>query len=72
MTLQIIFSVDVFLQVLSSSGKAEALTESHRPYGSSKASLQEIRRVREAGGWVCFHGPKIYQDFFRLSALWKF
>ncbi|GLU12045.1 hypothetical protein SLE2022_287540 [Rubroshorea leprosula] len=38
--------------VLSCSGKPEVLTESHRPYGSSKASLQEIRRVREAGGWI--------------------
>ncbi|GLU21280.1 hypothetical protein SLE2022_374260 [Rubroshorea leprosula] len=38
--------------VLSGSGKAEALTESHRPYGSNKGSLQEIRRIREASGWL--------------------
>ncbi|KAK4795689.1 hypothetical protein SAY86_028015 [Trapa natans] len=38
--------------VLSRSGKAEVLTDPHRPYGSSKISLNEIRRIREAGGWV--------------------
>ncbi|GAV89093.1 PP2C domain-containing protein [Cephalotus follicularis] len=38
--------------VLSRSGKAEVLTDSHRPYGSNKASLQEIKRIREAGGWI--------------------
>ncbi|KAJ9174282.1 hypothetical protein P3X46_017321 [Hevea brasiliensis] len=38
--------------VLSRSGKAEVLTDSHRPIGSNKASLQEIRRIREAGGWI--------------------
>ncbi|XP_010267538.1 PREDICTED: protein phosphatase 2C 57 [Nelumbo nucifera] len=38
--------------VLSRSGKAEVLTSSHRPYGSNKVSLQEIRRIREAGGWI--------------------
>ncbi|XP_042480067.1 protein phosphatase 2C 57-like [Macadamia integrifolia] len=38
--------------VLSSSGKAELLTSSHRPYGSSKVSCQEIRRIKEAGGWI--------------------
>ncbi|KAL8050743.1 hypothetical protein ABFS82_06G099800 [Erythranthe guttata] len=37
---------------LSRSGKAEILTDSHRPYGNNKASLQEIRRIREAGGWI--------------------
>ncbi|KAF9667313.1 hypothetical protein SADUNF_Sadunf15G0009900 [Salix dunnii] len=40
--------------VLSRSGKMEVLTDAHRPYGSNKISLQEIRRIREAGGWVCF------------------
>lgn len=44
----------LFEQVLSRSGKPEVLTGSHRPYGSNKASLNEIRRIREAGGWVCF------------------
>lgn len=29
------------------------LTTSHRPYGNNSTSLQEIRRIREAGGWVC-------------------
>ncbi|GFP93668.1 protein phosphatase 2c 57 [Phtheirospermum japonicum] len=38
--------------VLSRDGKAEVLTDSHRPYGNNKASLQEIRRIREAGGWI--------------------
>ncbi|KAL5736929.1 hypothetical protein ACOSQ2_031717 [Xanthoceras sorbifolium] len=38
--------------VLSRSGKAEVLTNPHRPYGSSKVSLQEIKRIREAGGWI--------------------
>ncbi|XP_022734124.1 protein phosphatase 2C 57-like isoform X2 [Durio zibethinus] len=38
--------------VLSRAGKVEVLTDSHRPYGSNKASLQEIRRIREAGGWI--------------------
>lgn len=38
--------------VLSRSGRAVALTASHRPYGNSKACLQEIKRIREAGGWI--------------------
>ncbi|KAL8240802.1 hypothetical protein R6Q59_014157 [Mikania micrantha] len=38
--------------VLSQSGKAEELTNSHRPYGRNKVSLQEIKRIREAGGWI--------------------
>ncbi|XP_031487211.1 protein phosphatase 2C 57 isoform X2 [Nymphaea colorata] len=38
--------------VLSRSGKTEVLTSPHRPYGSSKTSLQEIKRIKEAGGWV--------------------
>ncbi|CAJ1974419.1 unnamed protein product [Sphenostylis stenocarpa] len=38
--------------VLCRSGKAEVLTSPHRPYGSNKTSLDEIRRIREAGGWV--------------------
>lgn len=44
----------MFMQVLSRSGKMEVLTNAHRPYGSNKVSLQEIRRINEAGGWVCF------------------
>ncbi|VFQ66069.1 unnamed protein product [Cuscuta campestris] len=38
--------------VFSRSGKAEMLTSSHRPYGSNKTSLEEIRRIRKAGGWI--------------------
>ncbi|XP_072056612.1 protein phosphatase 2C 57 isoform X2 [Arachis hypogaea] len=38
--------------VLSRAGKAEMVTSPHRPYGSNKASLQEIKRIREAGGWI--------------------
>jgi hypothetical protein len=48
------FFADLLMQVLSRSGKVEVLTNPHRPYGSNKASLQEIKRVRDAGGWVCF------------------
>lgn len=44
----------LLLQVLSRSGKTEVLTNSHRPYGRHKVSLQEIKRIREAGGWVGF------------------
>ncbi|XP_057452446.1 protein phosphatase 2C 57 isoform X2 [Lotus japonicus] len=38
--------------VLCRSGKAEVLTSPHRPCGSNKTSLQEIKRIREAGGWL--------------------
>ncbi|KAK8521102.1 hypothetical protein V6N13_077223 [Hibiscus sabdariffa] len=38
--------------VLSRAGKVQVLTDSHRPYGSNQASLQEIKRIREAGGWI--------------------
>ncbi|KAL5539335.1 hypothetical protein UlMin_024317 [Ulmus minor] len=38
--------------VLSRSGKAELLTNPHRPYGNNNVSLQEIKRIREAGGWI--------------------
>ncbi|RZC91449.1 hypothetical protein C5167_027511 [Papaver somniferum] len=38
--------------VLSRAGKTEIVTNPHRPYGSNKVSLQEIRRIREAGGWI--------------------
>ncbi|XP_076927696.1 protein phosphatase 2C 57-like [Bidens hawaiensis] len=38
--------------VLSQSGKAEEVTNPHRPYGRNKVSLQEIKRIREAGGWI--------------------
>ncbi|XP_054788407.1 protein phosphatase 2C 57 isoform X1 [Prosopis cineraria] len=38
--------------VLSRSGRVEELTSPHRPYGNNKTSLQEIKRIREAGGWI--------------------
>ncbi|XP_058095849.1 protein phosphatase 2C 57 isoform X2 [Magnolia sinica] len=38
--------------VMSRSGKVEVLTNPHRPYGNNRVSLQEIRRIREAGGWI--------------------
>ncbi|RWR96417.1 protein phosphatase 2C 57 [Cinnamomum micranthum f. kanehirae] len=38
--------------VISRSGKAEVLTSPHRPYGNNKVSLEEIRRIRQAGGWI--------------------
>ncbi|PSS32986.1 Protein phosphatase [Actinidia chinensis var. chinensis] len=38
--------------VLSRSGKTEVLTNPHRPYGSNRVSLQEIRRISKAGGWI--------------------
>ncbi|ESQ54478.1 hypothetical protein EUTSA_v10025423mg [Eutrema salsugineum] len=38
--------------VLSRSGKIEELTDSHRPYGSSKAAIQEVKRIKDAGGWI--------------------
>ncbi|GAB2221890.1 hypothetical protein Droror1_Dr00013083 [Drosera rotundifolia] len=38
--------------VLARSGKSEVLTNPHRPYGTSTMSLLEVRRVRDAGGWV--------------------
>lgn len=38
--------------VISRTGKAEVLTNSHRPYGNNKAALEEVRRIRAAGGWI--------------------
>ncbi|XP_020592973.1 probable protein phosphatase 2C 5 isoform X2 [Phalaenopsis equestris] len=38
--------------VLSRKGKAEVLTNSHRPFGNNKVSMEEARRVRAAGGWL--------------------
>lgn len=62
-----VFISYLLMQVLSRSGKAEILTNPHRPYGSNKVSLQEIKRIREAGGWVCF--PVIVFVYFLLSAV---
>ncbi|KAK1301946.1 putative protein phosphatase 2C 5 [Acorus calamus] len=38
--------------VISRSGRAEVLTGPHRPYGNNMVSLGEIKRIREAGGWI--------------------
>lgn len=38
--------------VLSRSGKPVEITSPHRPYGNRKASLDEIRRIKAAGGWI--------------------
>ncbi|KAF6136179.1 hypothetical protein GIB67_001588 [Kingdonia uniflora] len=38
---------------LSRCGKTEILANPHRPFGNNNVSLQEIRRIKEAGGWVC-------------------
>eukprot|EP00252_Welwitschia_mirabilis_P022945 TRINITY_DN6367_c0_g1_i1.p1 TRINITY_DN6367_c0_g1~~TRINITY_DN6367_c0_g1_i1.p1 ORF type:complete len:390 (+),score=88.64 TRINITY_DN6367_c0_g1_i1:158-1327(+) len=38
--------------VLSSAGKVVELTKAHRPYGNSTVSRAEIKRIKEAGGWV--------------------
>ncbi|KAG1367673.1 protein phosphatase 2C 57 [Cocos nucifera] len=38
--------------VVSRTGKAEVLTNPHRPYGNNKVSLEEVKRIRAAGGWI--------------------
>ncbi|RCV25813.1 hypothetical protein SETIT_5G195800v2 [Setaria italica] len=43
---------DSCLQVISRDGRPEALTGSHRPYGNNKTSLEEVKRIRAAGGWI--------------------
>ncbi|XP_047342020.1 protein phosphatase 2C 57 [Impatiens glandulifera] len=40
------------LVALSRSGKTDILTDGHRPYGNKKTALDEVRRIREAGGWI--------------------
>ncbi|KAG9447841.1 hypothetical protein H6P81_013969 [Aristolochia fimbriata] len=50
--LMIISHVGDSCVAISRSGKAEVLTSPHRPYGNNKSSLGEIRRIREAGGWI--------------------
>lgn len=42
-----------WMQVISRTGKAEILTGPHRPYGNNRVSLEEVKRIRAAGGWVC-------------------
>ena len=39
-------------QVISRLGKPEVVGGDHRPYGKSKTALEEIKRIRKAGGWV--------------------
>ena len=39
-------------QVISRLGKPEVVGGDHRPYGKSKTSLEEIKRIRKAGAWV--------------------
>jgi hypothetical protein len=41
------------LQVLSRGGRAVDLCSDHRPYGNSKSSMAEVKRIQAAGGWVC-------------------
>uniref|UniRef100_A0A6V7QSJ8 protein-serine/threonine phosphatase n=1 Tax=Ananas comosus var. bracteatus TaxID=296719 RepID=A0A6V7QSJ8_ANACO len=38
--------------VISRNGKAEVLTNPHRPYGNNTVSLDEVKRIRAAGGWI--------------------
>ncbi|XP_062213028.1 probable protein phosphatase 2C 5 isoform X2 [Phragmites australis] len=38
--------------VISRGGRPEALTNFHRPYGNNKTSLEEVKRIRAAGGWI--------------------
>lgn len=38
--------------VISRGGKAEVVCGDHRPYGKSKTALSEIKRIRQAGGWI--------------------
>lgn len=60
------------LQVISRTGKAEVLTSPHRPYGNNKASLEEVKRIRAAGGWVSFlHFPSALM-FWGLPLLHEF
>ncbi|MCO5600126.1 hypothetical protein L7F22_054234 [Adiantum nelumboides] len=38
--------------VIARGGKADVLCGDHRPYGKSKTALEEIKRIRHAGGWI--------------------
>ncbi|PAN30485.1 hypothetical protein GQ55_5G282200 [Panicum hallii var. hallii] len=38
--------------MISRGGRPESLTSSHRPYGNNKTSLEEVKRIRGAGGWI--------------------
>ncbi|KAM0881077.1 hypothetical protein ACQ4PT_033154 [Festuca glaucescens] len=43
---------DSCLQVVSRGGRPQSLTNFHRPYGNNKTSLEEVKRIRAAGGWI--------------------
>lgn len=38
--------------VISRGGRPQSLTNFHRPYGNNKTSLEEVKRIRAAGGWI--------------------
>ncbi|KAL5222443.1 hypothetical protein ABZP36_027156 [Zizania latifolia] len=38
--------------VISRGGRPQAVTNFHRPYGNKKTSLEEVKRIRAAGGWI--------------------
>uniref|UniRef100_A0A0D9V1Y6 protein-serine/threonine phosphatase n=1 Tax=Leersia perrieri TaxID=77586 RepID=A0A0D9V1Y6_9ORYZ len=38
--------------VISRGGRPQVVTNFHRPYGNKKASLEEVKRIRAAGGWI--------------------
>ncbi|XP_020269241.1 probable protein phosphatase 2C 5 isoform X4 [Asparagus officinalis] len=42
----------IISHVISRTGKAEILTGPHRPYGNNRVSLEEVKRIRAAGGWI--------------------
>ncbi|THU61983.1 hypothetical protein C4D60_Mb01t00350 [Musa balbisiana] len=48
----VVSPVLILFRVISRTGKAEVLTNPHRPYGKNRVSLEEIKRVRAAGGWI--------------------
>lgn len=46
--------------VISRGGRPQSLTNFHRPYGNKKTSLEEVKRIRAAGGWI--HDGRICGD----------
>ncbi|KAF0917897.1 hypothetical protein E2562_021622 [Oryza meyeriana var. granulata] len=38
--------------VISRGGRPQLVTNFHRPYGNKKTSLDEVKRIRAAGGWI--------------------
>jgi protein phosphatase 1A len=52
--------------VISREGKPpEVVCGDHRPYGKSKTSLEEVKRIRRAGGWV---STRLMLDSFPASS----